>query len=198
LQRILFFYTYIWCSERQSYSLPGKKDRPIQHKGKTRMRNFIQKLVLGTMMVSTLALGACQTMDGSNTKQVVGTGGGAIIGGILGSKVGGGSGQLWATGAGALLGALVGSEIGKSLDAADRGYASKATHQAYDAPVGETISWRNPDSGNYGNITPTRDGYSSSGRYCREYQQTIYVGGKKESGYGTACRQPDGSWEIVD
>lgn len=152
---------------------------------------------MGIMLLSTLGLGACETMDGSNTKQIVGTGSGALIGGILGSKVGGGSGQLWATGAGALLGALAGSEIGKSLDSADRGYSSKATHKAYEAPVGETISWNNPDSGHYGTITPTKDGYSSSGRYCREYQQTVVVGGKKESAYGQACQQPDGSWEIV-
>lgn len=51
---------------------------------------------------------------------------------------------------------------------------------------------------NYGTVTPTRDGYSSAGRYCREYQQTIVVGGRNESAYGTACQQPDGSWEIVD
>lgn len=158
----------------------------------------MKKLALMMMAFSTLALGACQTYDGTNTKQLVGTGGGAIIGGILGSKVGGGSGQLWATGAGALLGALVGSEIGKSLDAADQQYASKATYQAHHTPVGETISWNNPESGHYGTITPTKDGYSSSGRYCREYQQTIYVGGKKESAYGQACRQPDGSWEVVN
>lgn len=157
----------------------------------------MKKLVLMTMMFSTLALGGCTTYDGSNTKQIVGTGGGALVGGILGSKVGGGSGQLWATGAGALLGALAGSEIGKSLDRADQEHASKATYRAYEAPVGETISWKNPNSGHYGTVTPTKDGYSSSGRYCREYQQTVYVGGKKESAYGQACRQPDGSWEVV-
>jgi hypothetical protein len=33
--------------------------------------------------------------------------------------------------------------------------------------------------------------------YCREYQKSIYVGGDRESGYGTACLQPDGSWMIV-
>lgn len=33
--------------------------------------------------------------------------------------------------------------------------------------------------------------------YCREYTKTIRVNGRKESGYGTACRQPDGSWMIV-
>lgn len=34
-------------------------------------------------------------------------------------------------------------------------------------------------------------------RYCREYTKTIRVGGQLQSGYGTACMQPDGSWELV-
>ncbi len=33
--------------------------------------------------------------------------------------------------------------------------------------------------------------------YCREYTRTIYVGGYQKQGYGTACLQPDGSWQIV-
>ncbi len=158
----------------------------------------MKNIALMMMMVSTLALGGCQTLqNGSLNKQTVGTGSGALIGGILGSRVGGGSGQLWATGAGALVGALIGSEIGKSLDAADRGQMSNATYEAQSAPIGEPISWNNPDSGNSGTVVATKDGYSASGRYCREYQQTIYVGGQEETGYGTACQQPDGSWEIV-
>ena len=44
----------------------------------------------------------------------------------------------------------------------------------------------------------TRTYKTESGQYCREYQQTITVGGKTEQGYGRACRQPDGSWRIVD
>lgn len=156
-------------------------------------------LALTVMTVAALAMVGCtNTMRGAGNKQVVGTGLGAVAGGLLGSQVGGGSGRLWATGAGVLLGALAGSEIGASLDNADRAYASQAQSRAYSAPVGESISWNNPNSGNYGTYTPTRDGYSSSGRYCREYQQTIVVGGRTEKGYGTACQQPDGSWEIVN
>jgi len=33
--------------------------------------------------------------------------------------------------------------------------------------------------------------------YCREFTQTVTVGGRLQSGYGTACMQPDGSWQIV-
>ena len=149
------------------------------------------------MVLAMFSMSACENLQNSGTKQTVGTGAGAVIGGILGSKVGGGSGQLWATGAGALLGALMGSEIGRSLDKADLAYANKANVQAHSAPIGEPISWNNPESGNHGTVTPTRDGYSSSGSYCREYQQTIFVGGVQEQAYGTACQQPDGSWKIV-
>lgn len=157
------------------------------------MKNF----ALLFMVVAAMSLGACQTLQNRGNKELIGGAGGAVAGGLLGSQLGGGSGRLWATGAGALLGALVGSEIGSSLDNADRAYASTANQRASSVPIGETVSWNNPDSGNRGTITPTRDGYSSAGRYCREYQQTVVVGGREESAYGTACQQPDGSWEIV-
>ncbi len=149
------------------------------------------------MLIAVLSVSACETLQGAGNKQLIGGGTGAVLGGLLGSQVGKGSGQLWATGAGVLLGALAGSEIGASLDNADRAYAAQANNQALAAPIGETVSWNNPQSGNSGTIKATRDGYSSSGRYCREYQQTVVVGGKQQSAYGTACRQPDGSWEIV-
>jgi hypothetical protein len=67
--------------------------------------------------------------------------------------------------------------------------------KATTAPVGETIDWT--QGGATGTVTTTREGTSSTGRYCREFQQTVEVGGKSEQAYGTACQQPDGSWEIV-
>ena len=149
------------------------------------------------LTAAVLSMAACTTMEGRGNKEMLGGAGGAVLGGLAGSQIGSGSGQLWATGAGALLGALVGSEVGSSLDKADRMYAQRANQQAYNAPIGETVTWNNPESGNYGQVTPVRDGYSSAGRYCREYQQTIVVGGREQSAYGTACQQPDGSWEIV-
>lgn len=33
--------------------------------------------------------------------------------------------------------------------------------------------------------------------YCREYTKTVTIGGRSEQAYGTACYQPDGSWEVV-
>ncbi len=67
--------------------------------------------------------------------------------------------------------------------------------RATEAPVGRTIRWR--DGRAQGDVVALRDGRDSSGHYCREFQQTITVGGKRERGYGTACRRPDGAWQIV-
>jgi surface antigen len=153
---------------------------------------------LALLAVSTLSLTACmETMSGVGDKQMVGGVSGAVLGGLAGSQFGKGNGQLVGVGVGALLGTLVGSEIGASLDKADKMYADQATNRAYTAPVGQTISWNNPDSGHSGTITPTREGVSNStGRVCREYTQTIYVGGKQETGVGQACQNTDGTWAI--
>jgi surface antigen len=157
----------------------------------------MKRFTLLLAAVSIISLTACETVQNSGTKQTVGAVSGAVIGGVLGSKVGGGSGQMWATGAGAVIGGLLGSEIGRSLDRADRMYLGEASQRAQTAPIGETVNWSNPQSGNYGSVTPTRDGYSTAGRYCREYKQTIYVGGREETAVGQACQQPDGTWQIV-
>jgi surface antigen len=143
-----------------------------------------------------VALVGCQS-TGQGEKELGGTLVGAGLGGLAGSQIGSGTGQLAAVGAGVLLGGLLGNQVGKSLDRADRAEIARAQQTAYSAPVGQQINWNNPQSGNYGTITPTRDGRDATGNYCREFQQTINVGGQPQQGYGTACRQPDGTWKIV-
>jgi surface antigen len=129
------------------------------------------------------------------------TTGGALIGaaggGLLGNQFGKGSGQIATTAIGVILGGLLGSQIGQSLDRADQAALQQTTQQTLEtAPTGRAIQWRNPDSGNYGTVTPVRT-IEQNGTYCREYQQNIVVGGQSQQAYGTACRQPDGSWRVV-
>jgi surface antigen len=128
--------------------------------------------------------------------------GATIIGGILGaaagSQVGKGKGQLVAVGVGTVIGALIGRDIGRSMDQRDRAYATGSFGHAMEtAPSCTTITWNNQQTGNYGSITPVQTYEPEPGRYCREFQQQVVVGGKVQDAYGTACRQPDGSWEIV-
>jgi surface antigen len=122
---------------------------------------------------------------------------GGITGGLLGNQIGKGSGRVVATGVGVMLGAAIGQEVGRQLDEADRIKMSQAMNNAGNARINDTIYWNNSESGNSGSYTAIRDGYHSTGQYCREFRQEINVGGRTEQGYGTACRQPDGSWKIT-
>ncbi len=140
-------------------------------------------------------MSACTT---GGPKQTGGTLLGGIGGAALGSQFGKGTGRLVGVAAGTLLGAFIGSEVGSSLDKADQTYANQTAQKSFEsAPTGQAQSWNNPDSGHSGTITPTNTFQTRSGQYCREFTQTIEVSGKKQQGYGTACRQPDGTWKIV-
>ena len=157
---------------------------------------------IGAAALIALALVACtQGPNGEmetplgGTKQTLGTLGGAGTGAFIGSQIGHGSGNLAATAIGGLLGAFVGSEIGKSLDRADHAALQRTTQSTLEtAPTGQTSTWQNPDSGHSGSVTPVKTYQTDSGQYCREFQQTVTVGGQTQQAYGTACRPPDGSW----
>lgn len=66
-----------------------------------------QSVTLGTIS----ALRPVQIQADSRAGGLLGTGGGAVIGGLLGDQVGGGSGRRLATAAGAIGGAVAGSAI---------------------------------------------------------------------------------------
>ena len=149
-------------------------------------------------LAATILLAACAP-GSSGPKQNIGTGAGAIAGGILGSQIGSGKGRLAAIAAGALLGGIFGGEIGRSLDEADRLRAQRTAKQSLEyEPTGTTSSWVNPDSGNSGTFTPSRTIQSAQGSPCREYQTTVTIGGRTETAFGRACREADGSWTIVN
>ncbi len=153
------------------------------------------KSVLAAALIA-LITAACAQNGQYGTKQTIGALGGAAAGGLLGAQFGSGKGQLAATAAGVLIGALVGSEIGRSMDEVDRMKAEQAYSQASTAPIGQTIAWDNPNTGNSGTVVAIREGTKNTGEYCREFQQTVVIGGRQEDAYGVACRRPDGSWEI--
>jgi surface antigen len=131
-------------------------------------------------------------------KETGGTLIGAGTGALIGSQIGGGRGSLVAVAVGTLAGALLGQEVGRSLDRADQIAMQQNAQYALEyTPTRQSTSWRNPDSGNYGSITPIETYQAPSGQYCREYLQTVIIGGQQQQAYGTACRQPDGSWQIT-
>jgi len=170
-----------------SYSMSWKA-----HERRKEM-NYIKVLILATVLI----VSGCASESYRGQREVTGGLAGAALGGLLGAQFGSGSGSLATTAAGVLIGALIGSEVGRSMDEVDRMRANEAVVRSYNAPLGDQITWNNPESGHYGSVTPTRDGTSGSGNYCREFHESVTIGGKTEDAYGIACRQPDGSWRIV-
>ena len=149
--------------------------------------------LVASLLITTFLVSGCE-----NPKQTLGTIGGGALGAWAGSTIGGGKGRIVAAAVGGVLGALGGSYIGGQLDKADRAAAEKTALTCFEStPSGQSSEWVNPDNGHRGNFTPIRT-YQTAQGYCREFQQTITVGGKTEKAYGTACRQPDGAWKIVE
>ena len=37
-----------------------------------------------------------------------------------------------------------------------------------------------------------------AGGHCREYQQTVIIGGQAQQAFGTTCQQADGTWRMID
>lgn len=156
-------------------------------------RNILTILALSVTLVGT----ACTRSDGRVSREAFGSILGGAAGAWAGSSIGSGGGRVVAVAAGTFLGSIIGSEIGRTIDATDLQHARQAQTNAYQAPLGDTITWNNPETQNQGTITPVRDGTANNGDYCREFQQTITIGGEIQQGYGVACRQPDGAWRIV-
>lgn len=149
----------------------------------------MKRLIVVVVTVSALALAGCQNMRKEDTGALAG----AAIGGAVGHNFGSGSGKALATFAGAVLGAFAGSNIGRRLDVYDEMQAQRALE--YNR-TGDATSWVNPDSGKEVTFVPVETYQRDSGQYCREYRTQVEVGGRVEEAYGTACRQPDGSWQI--
>lgn len=63
-------------------------------------------------------------------------------------------------------------------------------------PDQRQIAWTG-EAGELFRVTPERS-YQASGLLCRDYSAQIQVGGRNQQTFGTACRQPDGQWAILD
>lgn len=155
-----------------------------------------QRLSIALLAVVFVSCASMTQTAKENPKAVLGGMGGAAGGGLIAAAAGANPALIAFS---VLAGGLVGGAIGNRLDEKDKEMAAKAAHQAFENNhTGTPSSWQNPDTGASGTITPTRTYQIESGGYCREYTQEIMVGGEKHESYGTACRQPDGSWKVED
>jgi len=147
------------------------------------------------LKVATVALASALALAGCASHSQTGAGVGALAGGVIGSSIGGnGAGGVVGAVAGAMVGGIIGSEIGRDLDRRDRELAREAEYDALErGRSGRARIWRNSSNGNYGEIVPSRP-YRRGDHDCRDYEHTVYIGGRPETMRGTACRNPDGTW----
>ena len=143
---------------------------------------------LSTTLVPTGLLSGC-AMNQEQSGTLIGGAAGAAAG----SAIGGGTGRTVAIILGALLGSQVGANIGRHMDEQDRLRTAEVMEFN---PTGKSTTWHNPDEQTTYTVTPTRTFHTTAGP-CREFTMDAKVGGEPQQVYGTACRQPDGSWKIV-
>ncbi|MDP2260980.1 MAG: RcnB family protein [Caulobacter sp.] len=123
---------------------------------------------------------------------------GALIGGLIGDAIGDDRGSGGAI-LGVILGGAMGAALTQDLDCEDRSYAYRSYYDGFNSGrPGSIHRWRNPRNGRYGQVRI--DGYynDAGGFRCTNFTQTIYIDGRPRLGRGRACRQPDGSWAIVN
>ena len=175
----------------------------------------------GVAMVAS----GCTQVQTSDVTGATGAALGGVFGGLFGSQFGQGTGQLAFTAVGSSLGALFGGAIGRSVGdtasaayaappayqgtyqppplvpsvgfGADQAYVSEAQAVAASLPIGQSVAWDNPNTGNFGTITALRDGTSREGYYCRQFENELSLAGQSGVSYSVACRFADGSWRTV-
>jgi surface antigen len=151
-----------------------------------------------TIVALAVALGGCGNMQ-MTREEMLGTAGGAVLGGVIGYQFGGGTliPALLAT-AGTVVGGTTGYMTVRALSGTDRAAYENTTQMGLNsAGDGQVIEWRNPETGSSGIFRATTTYRSPNGQYCRKYRSTVAFERGVKSGDGIACQQADGTWKVV-
>lgn len=148
-------------------------------------------------IVAIAMLPAMIAACGTGNKQGTGTIVGAVAGGAAGAAIGGSRNRIPGMAIGAVAGGIIGNEIGRNLDERDRELAAAAEYQALEyGHSGQPYPWDNPNTQHRGQIVPGKP-YQQGNSHCRPYTHTIYISGQPQTVRGTACRNPDGTWQTI-
>ncbi|GAB0058819.1 hypothetical protein SIID45300_03176 [Candidatus Magnetaquicoccaceae bacterium FCR-1] len=121
-----------------------------------------------------------------------GAGIGALGGGLAGSLIGPSKNKEQNALIGAAIGGLIGYTVGNEMDKNDKARLNNALETM---PTRQTTTWVNPDTRAEYAVTPQAP-YQVDGRDCRQAEISSVINGKRETVVKTACRRPDGRWEI--
>ena len=85
------------------------------------------------------------------------------------------------------------------LDAYSRQRQGEAIRRVLDAGGNSVAAWDNPANRGGragGEVRITRNGRDDYGNPCREYHQTVRIGGRLTQGHRVACRDRNGNWHL--
>lgn len=145
----------------------------------------MKNLVL-VLFVTQLIFTGCSSIS----KRDIGTGIGAVGGGLLANQVGRGNGRVAATIIGTIIGGYIGGSIGQSMDDIDKMKLSNALETT---PTNVTSTWKNPDTHSHYKVTPKKTYYKNN-KPCRTFIVNGDINGRSEAIQGNACRNKNGTW----
>jgi len=138
---------------------------------------------------------ALQSILSPSKGNIIGSLGGAALGGIVGNQFGGGGGKGLLTAVGVVGGALAGGYVGRQMDPADHACVGRTLEST---PTGQTVAWHDPKKDSRYWVTPTGNFRGSNGEACRSFTTQAVIDGQTQQVAGTACRQADGSWRTIN
>lgn len=147
--------------------------------------------VSGMKILTILAAASMAALAGcGTTSQPTSRSGGGLLGLAGGGTPGGGTA---ASRISAMNGGLVGGTIGAGLNAGEKRSALEAEYKALEYTAsGQKVAWQGV-SGHSGEVVAAQP-YRVGSQDCRQYTQTVVIGGASTTARGTACRNSDGSW----
>jgi len=95
-------------------------------------------------------------------------------------------------------GGLIMGNLGADLNRRERMAGIDAEYKALEsAPAGQPVNWRDERTGHGGTVTASQP-YRVGSQDCRPYSHRITAAGGTRTSRGTACRNPDGSWTLLE
>lgn len=99
---------------------------------------------------------------------------------------------------GGIVGGGLAATAGLDLSRRERLEAADAEYRALEStPAGQPVVWRDERTGNSGTVTAAQP-YRVGSQDCRPYSHIVKADGATRSVRGTACRNPDGSWTLLN
>ena len=151
------------------------------------MKQLLSVIIIAITLISNTSNHAYAGISRGDVSSLLGAAGG----GILGSNIGKGKGRMVGAAVGALGGAAFGGWMGQNLDRPNQQGIQYHTQQPtyQQMHVIERHHVIAPQ--------PVYVVHHVAPRVCREYVKQVVIGGYIQEAIGTACSNPDGSWQIV-